>query len=85
VIGKISLVEFLGGLSFSSFLFHYLSFHIGLDVFFLICCLVCLFFLTVRFLYQVVFQLVHFHFLYIENTKKYTFCIMEFDLLGSYH
>jgi hypothetical protein len=78
------LVEFLGGFSFSS------SFSLVVLASWVGCLLLDILlglslFLIVGFIYQVVVQSLHFHFLYIENTKNNTFCIMAFYLLGSYY
>jgi hypothetical protein len=83
VIGNLSLVEFLGGFSFSS------SFSLVVLASWVGCLLLDILlglslFLTVGFIYQVVVQSLHFHF-FILKIKKYTFCIMAFDLLGSYY
>jgi hypothetical protein len=84
MIGNLSLVEFLGSFHFTSFfVLVVLASWDG-------CSLLDILLALSLFSYSRVYisscgSILSFSFIYIENTKKYTFFIMAFDLLGYYY
>jgi hypothetical protein len=84
VIGNLSLVEFLGGVSFSS------SFSLIVLASWVGCFLLDILLGLSLFTYSRIFissccSVLAFSFFYIENTKNIHFALLAFDLLGSYH
>jgi hypothetical protein len=84
MIGNLYLVEFLSDFSFSSY------FSLVVLAYWAGCVILDIILGLYPFAYSRVYisgccSVLAFSFLYIENTKKYTFFMLAFDLLGSYY